>query len=438
VRIPVSNDFSNLNPIIKPKTISAVTQDECPLTERAMDVMDCVIRAIQKEGILVIFNNHCSWPAWVGGIGNSMQGLWHYEFNDERKTNYSIESWIKSMEILVRRYNMSGFDIRNELHDEGGIRITWGESDDVHSDWLAASTLAAQRLHAIDDSILIIVGGLCWNFDLRAMMKNVGPPGVFERRKLVYTVHGYSYSFWWNINDDTLGMLSAASLLGGLVGLLCGFTCYYNYFSNFKSYYKHSTTCIPQGFDIYEFLAASMWFHGAWLATAYAYQRVSIDSGCSSVASGADWLVITSTVLTILAAVVFVMNYDYFYVNTYTGLCLCWLGVYFVSVFCVTIYLFSNQSYLDFLNMWALKDRPLPVFIGEIGVLVDSVNRNHAWYILWDYVRQTYDLDFAFWAFNGRKWFNERWDDEPFGLLRYDYSDWRNAPFVNQLFWKRP
>ncbi len=45
VRIPVSC----VNPVVKPKVVKAVTNGEWPIAERAMDVVDCVLRAVKRR-----------------------------------------------------------------------------------------------------------------------------------------------------------------------------------------------------------------------------------------------------------------------------------------------------------------------------------------------------------------------------------------------------
>ena len=34
---------------------------------------------------------------------------------------------------------MVGIDIRNEIHDQDGVVITWGRSNDTDSDWKVAT-----------------------------------------------------------------------------------------------------------------------------------------------------------------------------------------------------------------------------------------------------------------------------------------------------------
>jgi hypothetical protein len=278
-----------------------------------------------------------------------------------------------------------------------------------------------------------MVGGLCWNFDLRAMMKNVGPSSVFDRRKLIYNVHAYSYSFWWNM--DLLNWISFISLIAGLAAFLCGLICYHNFLSATRKFKNSKVLYAWDEFDIYEFLAASVWFHAAWLATALMYYVTAMSSGCSSVASGASNIITSCIILTTITITISLCCCNTFYFKSFIGSSLCWIGIYLFSIFLVTLYLFSTQSYLDFLNLWALDNRPVPVFVGEIGVTVSGYHKTEAWYILWEFVRHTYDLDFAFWAFNGRRWMQTHWETEIFGLLSPDYNEWQNKLLLTRLFW---
>ena len=188
VRIPYSIEMVKYNPVVPAHAIAGISQaDLCNATARALDVMDCVVRHLQARGILIILNNHNSWGTWVGANAEKHdQGLWDLP-------GYSVEDWIQSLEALARRYRVAGFDLRNEIHDQDGKRITWGESQDLRTDWLAASTAAYERIRSIDPEPLAIVGGLCWNTDLRAMAKRVGPLRAFNDKKLVYTVHVYTF-----------------------------------------------------------------------------------------------------------------------------------------------------------------------------------------------------------------------------------------------------
>jgi hypothetical protein len=75
--------------------------------------------------------------------------------------------------------------------------ITWGQSDDPDSDWLAAATLAEAAIAATAPHSLVIVTALCWGLDLRQLADRPGPVAALHRRKLVFTTHIYTFSFWW-------------------------------------------------------------------------------------------------------------------------------------------------------------------------------------------------------------------------------------------------
>jgi len=61
VRLPYSVDLVKYNPVVKQEWVAGVLpSDNCNSTERALDVMDCVVYHLQVRGILIILNNHNS------------------------------------------------------------------------------------------------------------------------------------------------------------------------------------------------------------------------------------------------------------------------------------------------------------------------------------------------------------------------------------------
>ncbi len=87
-------------------------------------------------------------------------------------------------------------DIRNEIHDQDGVVITWGKSNDTDSDWKATTLLADNAIREVNPHVLVIVSGLCCAYDLCAMqdLENY-------RSKYVFTTHVYTFSWWFtNVN----------------------------------------------------------------------------------------------------------------------------------------------------------------------------------------------------------------------------------------------
>jgi len=100
----------------------------------------------------------------------------------------------------------------------------------------------------------------------------------------------------------------------------------------------------------------------------------------------------------------------------------------------VTNYLSGDQSMLDFMGIWALHDRPVPVWVGEFGTDVLEAPRNKVWQLLWNFIRYQHDLDWAYWPFNGRQLRDMEWQNEGFGIVNYNYTGLRDVNFANEIF----
>ena len=450
VRLPYSVEMVKYNPRVNPAAIAGILPtDNCNSTLRALDVMDCVVAHLQSRGILIIFNNHNSRSSWVGaGAVNNKQGLWNVP-------GYSTEDWIQSMEAITRRYKIAGMDLRNEIHDHGGVKITWGKTNNVDTDWLAASTAAYERLYQVDPDILAIVGGLCWNTDIRTMMQNVGPLRAFKNKKLVYTVHIYTFSFWWNDQAVLRDVITPLSIWLFLFCLFAGIACLYNLYavrsaskeynflykqlelSEYPSSERRGEVYARRQFwpnTAWAVVSTSIIFSAGWLALSIFYYNTATTAGCSSFAEDAVWLIVMASITTVLALCVGLgWVYSRHEVKWLPVLTfgLLWLSLFCLCIFALGSYLASHASYTDSLGSWSLDNRPVPVWVGEFG----TGNPNEPIFkLIWDFIHTKYDLDFAYWAFNGRKWWDGAWESESFGLMNDQYSDWRFPQFMHAMF----
>lgn len=420
VRIPVSVDFTALNPIVDPKHISAIRDGECNSTLRALDVMDCVVHYLQLRNILIIFNSHTSMAGWVGPGQKVSQGLWNLG------GNYSTWDWIHSMEVLVGRYKMFGFDLRNEIHDQDGVVITWGKSGNINTDWLEASSLASERLRAINRDLFIIVGGLCWNMDLRPLMKNVGPVDAFDDGKLIYSAHVYSWSFWWKMEPELLDSLSSGSVVFSFISLLVSLMCAVNYLGRLKYYlyskFDNSVEYTAYLDTLYFLVATSAIFHLCWFILGMVFVSTAQNGGCSTLADDAHWLVVTEAVLFVLTFLMFCYGVPVD-ISVLAWLFL-WMGLFFMSVFAVLCYLRTDTAINDYLNLWALENRPVPVWVGEFGTALPGSDT--VFDLILNYVVRKYDLDFAYWPFNGDNYRFGKFAHEGFGVMEPDYVTVKN------------
>jgi hypothetical protein len=427
------------NPQVTREAVAGiVASDGCGSIATALEVMDCVVKHLKARGIVIIFNCHNSYGTWVGaGAQKYDQGLWNLP-------GYTTEDWVESLETMARRYKIEGMDLRNEIHDQDGVRITWGESKDVNTDWLAASTLAYERLYAVDPDILVIVGGLCWNFDLRKMARNVGPISAFNNRKLVYTVHVYTFSFWWLYENNIISrVLTPVALSFCVLCWAVSVTCFVVLCRSSESNGYKTLTAVPppvHGWMLSVLLAAgsSIYFFSFWLAMTVTYEKTATSAGCSSMAEDARPYVITCGVMVALSGLC-LLGYGVV-ICCYSAMFSCirvaawstlWLGALFTSLGIVGIYLGTEGSYVDYLGHFALNDRPVPVWIGEFGTGNPS---DYMFRFLWRFMNERYNLDFAYWAFNGLKWREGKWESESFGLMNDDYSDWRFYSFFKDLY----
>lgn len=453
VRLPFSVELAKYNPLVPAEAIAGIlSSDGCNSTRRALDVMDCVVAHLQRRGILVVLNSHNSRARWVGAGALEQQGLWHVP-------GYSTEDWLQSLETMARRYKVAGMDLRNEIHDQDGVRITWGETDDVETDWLAASTAAYDRLHQVDPDLLVIVGGLCWNTDLRPMMANVGPLRALQNRKLVYTAHIYSFSFWWHdqplvraARSPLLVCLSLACLAASLACLykagaaqrnkktssphmLLEFEWRYSQLDERAGWTAEWRGAIHTWPDaLFAPVCTSVVFSGGWLALAVLYYTTAAGAGCSSFAKDAVWLIVIALQAATVALCVGLVRacsgreLPWLLVTAHS---LLWMGLFSVSLYGVGTYLDSPAAYTDALAAWSLDNRSVPVWVGEFGT---GHPDEPVFRLLWDFIRGRHDLDFAYWAFNGRKWWEGAWESEGFGLVDDQYSGWRFPEFVRSMF----
>lgn len=304
-------------------------------------------------------------------------------------------------------------------------------------------------MYLIDPDVLVIVGGLCWNTDLRAMVESIGPRRAFINQKLVYTVHIYSFSFWWTSGDNMIAdVITPWALLLSLLSFLVAGVCLYAisqkrgwmwHPANFSAYsysLLDQTHCVhqnesKQGIVSWAptFLSMSIVFHAGWLALSIYYFSTASSAGCSSFAYDSVWLIILASVFVFFSSMGLVCCAHVLTMACISGLI--WLGLFFLSVFALGVYLSSDASYSDALGAWSLDGRQVPVWVGEFGTGSPD-EASFRW--LWGFIHDRYDLDFAYWAFNGRKWVNGVWESESFGLANDQYTGWRIPGFVEGIF----
>ena len=407
VRLPLSDQGVLNDPMIDPYFIMGRNAS-------ALQVLDTVVSSLTCRGLMVILNSHTTTPGWVGLEGaheEVPQGLWH-------GGNISTTEWVRGLALVSARYSSNplviGIDIRNEIHDQGDTIITWGRSKDVDSDWLAAATIAEDGIAAVNPHMLIIVSGLCRAYDIRPLMDSPGPSAALERDKLVFSTHVYPFSWWWeNIYWLWVMYVAIIVFIFSSLLLICVDT-------------PPSFCCLEFNILIGSFLP----FAVIWIAVACVKLLISRGVGCETLANESTYWIIAGVCLLLVSAasnIHLLLTEDDFMLPLVKGF-LCW-----TRLLCVVVVIFSYVTgtywmVLDDLRRWRLEARTVPVFVGEFGTVVGDNT------VQWGYLNRVlheFDLDFAYWAVNGRKWRNGVWETENYGLLNYNYSGLADKTFAD-------
>jgi endoglucanase len=175
VRLPFSLEMVTLNPVVSDKVVAANPE---LFGKRALDVMDAIIDALARHGVVTILDNHSSEAVWY----SLTHGLWY-------TNDYPESVWISVWVELATRYQdhpaVVGYDLRNELR--GGA--TWGGP--AATDWKAAASRAADAIFAVDTKPLIVVEGVNYAADLTGPYYD--PLVLSVPNRLVYSSHDYSW-----------------------------------------------------------------------------------------------------------------------------------------------------------------------------------------------------------------------------------------------------
>ena len=436
VRLPLSDKTVLRNPIVDPAFAPAYPN------ATALEVLDAVIRSLTSRGLMVILNSHTTQPGWIGS-NETQQGLWHGH-------GLRTVDWAQALATLAARYANNplvvGFDLRNEIHNQEGITITWGESNDADSDWLAAATLADRAITHANPDALIIVSGLCRSYDLRKMVHKPGPKAALNRRKLVYTTHVYTFSWWWTYMEPyPVPEVALVLFLSSLIALAVAFRCRdisrYDALSQYdsedtesKPATKKTTTPCPTMDEktVLAFAGAFTPFACVWIAIACIKAEFAYSTGCDTIAAETEpWItagaiVLVPSMMALALCCITKGNGHMLLIGFLFWTCLACLAVCILCCVAPTYWMVQEE-----LRRWCLDERTIPVWVGEFGAPVDS--DSSAWRHLTRMLRDN-DLDFAYWALNGRKWNKAGWQPESFGLLDESYARIQNESFTQRVF----
>lgn len=188
VRIPWSNELVERNPVVPAQYLSANPQLQ---GKRALKVLDAVVAALGRHGVMVVLDNHRSRADWCCDEAHG-DGLWY-------TPQYPESSWIADWRTMAKRYrharNVVGAELRNEIRPDpqlapGPTTATWGDGNPP-TDWRAAAERGGNAVLAANPRLLVIVGGTEYQGNLTGVRDKPVQLRVADR--VVYAAHDYRW-----------------------------------------------------------------------------------------------------------------------------------------------------------------------------------------------------------------------------------------------------
>eukprot|EP00929_Paragymnodinium_shiwhaense_P065727 TRINITY_DN3292_c0_g4_i1.p1 TRINITY_DN3292_c0_g4~~TRINITY_DN3292_c0_g4_i1.p1 ORF type:complete len:743 (+),score=91.01 TRINITY_DN3292_c0_g4_i1:101-2329(+) len=153
VRLPFSLEAFQTNPKVKDDFVAANPR---MARKRFLDVFDATVSALSDVGLMLILDNHMSSAGWCCHM-DQREGLWYTpEFPEDAwvDTLTKVTARYKSNPLVV------GVGLRNEPHDWASVKLTWGDGN-PETDWAMAATKGANAVLAVNPNVVITVMALC-------------------------------------------------------------------------------------------------------------------------------------------------------------------------------------------------------------------------------------------------------------------------------------
>ncbi|XP_076938600.1 glycosyl hydrolase 5 family protein-like isoform X2 [Bidens hawaiensis] len=143
-----------------------------------VNVFQEVVSNLNDNNVMIILDNHISKPGWCcnDNDGNGFFGDVYFD----------PEVWMEGLSRVASMFkgydNVIGMSLRNELR---------GRRQNIQT-WYKYMQKGAERVHAVNPDVLVIVSGLNYDLDLSFLQKN--PVTLSFSKKLVFEIHWYGFS----------------------------------------------------------------------------------------------------------------------------------------------------------------------------------------------------------------------------------------------------
>mmetsp|Transcript_122005 Transcript_122005/g.390081 ORF Transcript_122005/g.390081 Transcript_122005/m.390081 type:complete len:683 (-) Transcript_122005:146-2194(-) len=205
VRLPYSTQAQVENPVVERAHVAANPEF---YGKRFYFVLDELVAAMTAVGLMVIPNNQNHEAGWCCHYTQN-EGLWYVP-------GYPESAWVEGLTNITKRYRRNpmvvGMDLRNEVHDYGATKLTWGDGS-ATTDWAAAATRAGNAVLAENPDALIFVNGLCFGMEIRPARQH--PIRLAQENRVIYEAHNY-------LEFNIFELFSQVVLSWSNVRLICG------------------------------------------------------------------------------------------------------------------------------------------------------------------------------------------------------------------------
>eukprot|EP00927_Polykrikos_kofoidii_P027715 TRINITY_DN24292_c0_g1_i1.p1 TRINITY_DN24292_c0_g1~~TRINITY_DN24292_c0_g1_i1.p1 ORF type:complete len:720 (-),score=76.45 TRINITY_DN24292_c0_g1_i1:328-2487(-) len=210
IRLPYSVQATIENPVIKDEFLRGNPRLK---GKRFMDVLEATVNAFTNVGLMVVLDNHNSKAGWCC-FPSQDQGLWY-------TPGFPTDVWIESLVNQTAHFRSNplvvGHSVRNEVHDYGGVQLTWGDGN-PKTDWHMMATLAGNKVLEANPDVLVVINGVCSGICLNPVRDL--PIVLDVPHRVVYEAHNYvEYQYTNLIPRNIISWNHLRNLLLTLVGI---------------------------------------------------------------------------------------------------------------------------------------------------------------------------------------------------------------------------
>ncbi|KAI2466015.1 glycoside hydrolase family 5 protein [Annulohypoxylon bovei var. microspora] len=180
-------------------------------------VFETVIAALWQRGVMTILDNHVSKASWCCNLddGNGWwdEGFGYIALNSQY---FKTQEWLDGLQAIATwstsQPGVIGMSLRNE------IRELLLQGANGRADWYNFMTQGAERVHAANPDLLIIMGGTQSATDLTHIRVNRNIDWSAWQGKHVWEFHAYSFTVTFALAKASCDMLKDAyGLFDGFV-----------------------------------------------------------------------------------------------------------------------------------------------------------------------------------------------------------------------------